>query len=93
MSMLIKGSQSLCKKPIFVLAFLIYPCLSFSQVYNINNEEDTIRIILDDEYIVISNFKSNFSLIVFNTDIADSDNSGPIPSPVINEILYIISHQ
>jgi hypothetical protein len=59
MSMLIKGSQSLCKKPIFVLAFLIYPCLSFSQVYNINNEEDTIRIILDDEYIVISNFKSD----------------------------------
>ena len=25
-----------------------------------------------------------------NTEIAESDNSGPIPSPVINDILYMI---
>ena len=32
---------------------------------------------------VISNFKSYFSLIVSKTDTAESDSSGPIPSPVI----------
>jgi hypothetical protein len=30
--------------------------------------------------------------MVLSTESADSDNSGPIPSPVINEILYIIEH-
>ncbi len=33
---------------------------------------------------------SESAISVFNTEIADSDISGPIPSPVINDILYII---
>ncbi|MDC0162743.1 hypothetical protein OAI59_01095 [Flavobacteriaceae bacterium] len=56
---LIKGLQRLCEKPILILVFLIYPSLSFSQVYNVDNEEDISRVILDNEYIVISKFKSD----------------------------------
>lgn len=56
---LIKGLQRLCEKPILILVFLIYPSLNFSQVYNIDNEEDISRVILDNEYIVISKFKSD----------------------------------
>lgn len=59
MHIFIKGLQRLCKKLILILAFLIHPFLSFSQVYNIDNEEDISRVILDDEYIVISKFKSD----------------------------------
>ena len=56
---LIKGFQRLCEKPILILVFLIYPSLNFSQVYNVDNEEDISRVILDNEYIVISKFKSD----------------------------------
>ena len=56
---LIKGLQRLCEKPILILVFLIYPSLNFSQVYNVDNEEDISRVILDNEYIVISKFKSD----------------------------------
>ena len=59
MSIFIKGFQGICKKIILVLAFLIYPSLNFSQVYNVDNEEDISRVILDNEYIVISKFKSD----------------------------------
>ena len=59
MYMFIKGLQRLCEKPILILAFLIYPFLNFSQVYHIDNEEDISRVILDNEYIVISKFKSD----------------------------------
>ena len=57
--MFIKGLQRLCEKPILILVFLIYPFLNFSQVYQIDNEEDISRVILDNEYIVISKFKSD----------------------------------
>ena len=56
---LIKGLQRLCEKPILILVFLIHPSLNFSQVYNVDNEEDISRVILDNEYIVISKFKSD----------------------------------
>ena len=46
-------------KLIILLTFLIYPSLNFSQVYQINNQEVTTRVILDNEYIVISKFKSD----------------------------------
>ena len=59
MHIFIKGLQRLCKKLILILAFLIHSFLSFSQVYNIDNEEDISRVILDDEYILISKFKSD----------------------------------
>ena len=59
MYMFIKGLQRLCKKSILILVFLIYPSLNFSQVYNVDNEEDISRVILDNEYIVISKFKSD----------------------------------
>ena len=59
MYIFIKGLQRLCEKPILILVFLIYPSLNFSQVYNIDNEEDISRVILDNEYIVISKFKSD----------------------------------
>ena len=57
--MFIKGLQRLCEKQILILALLIYPSLNFSQVYHIDNEEDISRVILDNEYIVISKFKSD----------------------------------
>jgi len=57
--MFIKGLQRLCEKPILILVFLIYPFLNFSQVYQIDNEEDISRVILDNEYVVISKFKSD----------------------------------
>jgi len=57
MCMLIKGLQRLCKKQILILVLLIYPSLNFSQVYHIDNEEDISRVILDNEYIVISKFE------------------------------------
>ncbi|CAI8179226.1 MAG: Uncharacterised protein [Candidatus Nitrosopelagicus brevis] len=38
------------------------------------------------------NLMSNLSLIVSKIVFTDSDNSGPIPSPVIREILYIHNH-
>ena len=59
MSMFIKGFQGLCKKIILILVFLMYPSFNFSQVYHIDNEEDISRVILDNEYIVISKFKSD----------------------------------
>ena len=58
MCMLIKGLQRLCKKKILILVLLIYPSLNFSQVYHIDNEEDIFRVILDNEYIVISKFET-----------------------------------
>jgi len=57
--MFIKGLQGLCEKPILILAFLIYPFLNFSQVYHIDNEDYISRVILDNEYVVISKFKSD----------------------------------
>jgi len=57
--MFIKGLQRLCEKPILILVFLIYPFLNFSQVYHIDNEEYISRVILDNEYVVISKFKSD----------------------------------
>ena len=59
MSMFIKGFQGLCKKLILILVFLMYPSFNFSQVYHVDNEEDISRVILDNEYIVISKFKSD----------------------------------
>ena len=59
MSMFIEGFQGLCKKLILILVFLMYPSFNFSQVYHIDNEEDISRVILDNEYIVISKFKSD----------------------------------
>ena len=38
---------------------------------------------------IIFVFTSNLSCKVSKIEIADSDNSGPIPSPVINDMLYI----
>ena len=43
MYMFIKGLQRLCEKSILILVFLIHPSLNFSQVYNIDNEEDISR--------------------------------------------------
>ena len=57
--MFIKGLQRLCEKPILILVFLIYPFLNFSQVYHIDNEDYISRVILDNEYVVISKFKSD----------------------------------
>ena len=57
--MFMKGLQRLCEKPILILVFLIYPFLNFSQVYHIDNEEHISRVILDNEYVVISKFKSD----------------------------------
>ena len=59
MYMFIKGLQRLCENLILILVFLIYPFLNFSQVYHIDNEQDISRVILDNEYIVISKFKSD----------------------------------
>ena len=59
MYMFIKGLQRLCEKPILILVFLIYPFLNFSQVYHIDNEDYISRVILDNEYVVISKFKSD----------------------------------
>ena len=58
MCMLIKGLQRLCEKEILILVLLIHPSLNFSQVYHIDNEEDISRVILDNEYIVISKFET-----------------------------------
>ncbi len=57
--MFIRGLQGMFTKLIILLTFLIYPSLNFSQVYHIDNEEDISRVILDNEYIVISKFKSD----------------------------------
>ena len=57
--MFIRGLQGMFTKLIILLTFLIYPSLNFSQVYQINNQEVTTRVILDNEYIVISKFKSD----------------------------------
>ena len=46
----IRGFQGLFENHILLLAFLICPFLNFSQVYQIDNEQDISRIILDDEY-------------------------------------------
>ena len=46
----IRGFQGLFEKHIILLVFLICPFLNFSQVYQIDNEQDISRIILDDEY-------------------------------------------
>ena len=59
MSVFIRGFQGLCEKLILILVFLMYPSFNFSQVYQINNQEVTTRVILDNEYIVISKFKSD----------------------------------
>ena len=59
MSMFIEGFKGLCKKLIPILVFLMYPSFNFSQVYHVDNEEDISRVILDNEYIVISKFKSD----------------------------------
>ena len=59
MHIFIKGLQRLCKKLILILVFLIYPFLNLSQVYHIDNEEHISRVILDNEYLVISKFKSD----------------------------------
>ena len=55
----INGLQGMYTKLIILLIFLFYPSLNFSQVYQIKNEEVTTRVILDNEYIVISKFKSD----------------------------------
>tara|TARA_Y100000389_G_scaffold71138_1_gene67874 strand:- start:202 stop:888 length:687 start_codon:yes stop_codon:yes gene_type:complete len=57
--MFIRGLQGMFTKLTILLTFLIYPSLNFSQVYQINNQEVTTRVILDNEYIVISKFKSD----------------------------------
>ena len=57
MYIFIKGLQRLSEKSKLILVFLIYPSLNFSQVYNVENEEDISRFVLDNEYIVISKFK------------------------------------
>ena len=59
MYIFIKGLQRLSEKSKLILVFLIYPSLNFSQVYNVENEEDISRFVLDNEYIVISKFKSD----------------------------------
>ena len=54
----IGGLQGIFNKLIIMLIFLIYPSLNFSQVYQIDNDEVTTRVILDNEYLVISKFES-----------------------------------
>ena len=53
----ISGLQGMYTK-LIILLFLIYPSLNFSQVYQIDNEEVTTRVILDSEYLVLSKFES-----------------------------------
>jgi hypothetical protein len=55
----IRGLQGIFNKLIIMLIFLIYPSLNFSQVYHIDNEDYISRVILDNEYVVISKFKSD----------------------------------
>jgi thioredoxin-related protein len=52
------GLQGIFNKLIIMLIFLIYPSLNFSQVYQIDNDEVTTRVILDNEYLVLSKFES-----------------------------------
>jgi hypothetical protein len=54
----IRGLQGIFNKLIIILAFLIYPSLNFSQVYQVDNDEVTTRVILDNEYIVLSKFET-----------------------------------
>jgi hypothetical protein len=55
--MLIRGLQGIYTE-LIILTFLTYPSLNFSQVYQIDNEEVTTRVILDSEYLVLSKFES-----------------------------------
>ena len=54
----IRGLQGIFNKLIIILTFLIYPSLNFSQVYQVDNDEVTTRVILDNEYIVLSKFET-----------------------------------
>jgi hypothetical protein len=55
--MLIRGLQGIYTE-LIILTFLTYPFLNFSQVYQVDNEEVTTRVILDSEYLVLSKFES-----------------------------------
>jgi hypothetical protein len=55
--MLIRGLQGIYTE-IIILTFLTYPSLNFSQVYQIDNDEVTTRVLLDSEYLVLSKFES-----------------------------------
>ena len=54
----IRGLQGIFNKLIIILTFLIYPSLNFSQVYQVDNDEVTTRVILDNEYILLSKFST-----------------------------------
>ena len=54
----IRGLQGIFNKLIIILTFLIYPSWNFSQVYQVDNDEVTTRVILDNEYIVLSKFET-----------------------------------
>ncbi len=56
--MFIGGLQTLLENSIIILIFLLNPSLNFSQVYHIDNQEVSTRVILDKEYIVISKFET-----------------------------------
>ena len=55
----IRGLQGVFNKLVIMLIFLICPSLNFSQVYQIDNDEVTTRVILDNEYLVLSNLNLN----------------------------------
>ena len=55
--MLIRGVQGIYTE-LIILTFLTYPSLNFSQVYQIDNDEVTTRVLLDSEYLVLSKFES-----------------------------------
>ncbi len=65
--------------------FLILSTVSSGNAFPVS-----LRAVSPAAHSVISNFSPSLSLMVLRTDTADSDTSGPIPSPVINDILYMI---
>ena len=83
----IRGLQGIFNKLIIILAFLIYPSLNFSQVYQVDNDEVTTRVILDNEYIVLSKFETESGKFV--SSIGGFYKTGEFPN--LNEDVYDVN--
>ena len=53
-----RQSQEIFIKPLLILIFLINPIQNFGQVYKVDKDGISTRVILDKEYIVLSKFES-----------------------------------
>ena len=83
----VKQSQEVLIKSLLILIFLINPIQNFGQVYKVDKDGISTRVILDKEYIVLSKFESESGNFISTL----GGYYKPLESLNLNEYVYDVN--